>query len=82
MLPMNPPLHPSQEGNLQPVLEMKLPSSEGPGVSLWLRCASKRTWSLPMNQVKLRSRAVRFFQSKAAQQRRPTNRTFLFLKPT
>jgi hypothetical protein len=29
---MNPPLHPSQEGNLQPVLQMKLPSSEGPGV--------------------------------------------------
>jgi hypothetical protein len=29
---MNPPLHPSQEGNLQPALQTKLPSSEGPGV--------------------------------------------------
>jgi glycerophosphoryl diester phosphodiesterase len=27
-----PPLHPSQEGNLQPVPQAKLPSSEGPGV--------------------------------------------------
>jgi hypothetical protein len=32
---MNPPLHPSQEGNLQPVLQTKLPSSEGPGVGSW-----------------------------------------------
>ena len=31
-LPMNPPLHPSQEGNLQPRLPTKLPSWEGPGV--------------------------------------------------
>jgi squalene cyclase len=29
---MIPPLHPSQEGNLQPVLQTMLPSSEGPGV--------------------------------------------------
>jgi hypothetical protein len=32
LLSMNPPLHPSQEGNIQPVVETKLPSSEGLGV--------------------------------------------------
>ena len=35
LLPLNPPLHPSQEGNLQPVLQTKLPSSEGLGVGSW-----------------------------------------------
>ncbi len=32
---MNPPLHPSQEGNLQPARTTKLPSSEGLGVGSW-----------------------------------------------
>ena len=49
-LPMNPPLHPSQEGNLQLVLQTKLPSSEGPGVGLWSRCTLKKTWKLSMNR--------------------------------
>ena len=36
---MHPPLHPSQEGNLRPVLQTKLPSPEGPGVGSWAgRC--------------------------------------------
>jgi prepilin-type N-terminal cleavage/methylation domain-containing protein/prepilin-type processing-associated H-X9-DG protein len=47
---MNPPLHPSQEGNLQPVIQSKLPSSEGPGVGTWSRCMLKRTWKLPMSR--------------------------------
>ena len=34
-LPMNPPLHPSQEGNLQPAPQTKLPSWEGLGVGSW-----------------------------------------------
>jgi putative heme-binding domain-containing protein len=46
---MNPPLHPSQEGNLQPMLQTKLPSSEGPRVGSRSRCTLKRTWSLSMD---------------------------------
>jgi membrane fusion protein (multidrug efflux system) len=46
---MNPPLHPSQEGNLQTVLETKLPSSEGPGVRSWPVRSSFWNWRLPKN---------------------------------
>ena len=37
---MNPPLHPSQEGNLQSVLQKKLPSWEGWGVGSWVQGAN------------------------------------------
>jgi RND family efflux transporter MFP subunit len=45
-LSLNSPLHPSQEGNLQQVLQSKLPSSEGPGVGTWLPCAFKESRKL------------------------------------
>ena len=38
---MNPPLHPSQEGNLQSAPQTKLPSSEGLGVGSWVQGAIK-----------------------------------------
>jgi hypothetical protein len=58
-LAMNPPLHPSQEGNLQPVLQTKLPSSEGPGVGSWAVRNSLGNRVLFMNlQVGLRRRQL------------------------
>ena len=40
-LPLNPPLHPSQEGNQQPAPQTKLPSWEGLGVGSGAQCAIK-----------------------------------------
>jgi ATP-dependent helicase/nuclease subunit A len=48
-LSMSPPPHPSQEGNLQPVLQTKFPSSEGPGVGSWL--ASSSFWNRQLSRI-------------------------------
>ena len=48
-LPMSPPLHPSQEGNLQPLLPTKLPSWEGPGVGSWTVSMVSEPRRLSMN---------------------------------
>jgi hypothetical protein len=50
--PMNPPLHPSQEGNLQQASQTKLPSWEGLGVG---QCKS---WKCETPQVPQHSRSV------------------------
>jgi demethylmenaquinone methyltransferase/2-methoxy-6-polyprenyl-1,4-benzoquinol methylase len=50
-LPLNPPLHPSQEGNLQQAPQTKLPSSEGLGVGSGRQCAIKVRGNLSLVQA-------------------------------
>jgi hypothetical protein len=60
---MNPHLNPSQEGNLQPALQRKLPSSEGLGVGSWSVRTAWKPRKLLMNRSSRREEALTSFSA-------------------